>query len=458
MTPRQRGASETGNLSASHNQRLSAALSPPRVLEAIRNSLPPEAEVSVARCKVTKIRPLSDGTVEIGYQLDLVKPDSGQRDKATIVGRVYQDRTGEHDYQRLLERYRRGECAAALQAFPAYIAELGLLLRTPGDDDALSHVGTALDAKAMNLLLGRYLKAGPSPTEHIREPVQMLSYKPRKRCTVKYRLRHGPGEGHERAIVGKMFRRGSEAAAAFENMSALHRAGCDGTAADGIRVPRPIGYISELIMLIMEYVPSPALSRTLGMPRLADRLGAAARALRKIQACPVRVNERHSAADEVRALRRWIAKSTCINPELAPSLEAVVRDLATSVGDVGCAETALTHGDFASSNVLIGDNEVVVIDFDSMRVADPARDVGSFLAHFHWKGRFDHSWTEEQAATYGAAFIEAYHPGLPSALKPRINFYYRASLLRYACMVSLRPKLRPLTELLVAEAERGFPI
>ena len=99
---------------------------------------------------------------------------------------------------------------------------------------------------------------------------------------------------------------------------------------------------------------------------------------------------------------------------------------------------------------------MTIIDLENISNADPAKDIGTFLAYLKWL-EIRRSLTEEQTRTYGEAFLATYRPRIPSELKARIDFYYRSRLLSLACVISLQPKLRQLVESFLAEAGQAFP-
>ena len=175
------------------------------------------------------------------------------------------------------------------------------------------------------------------------------------RCTLRYRLwARDPHacKSQEQTIIGKIFKRESDSRNLFRVMSELYHKGFSTDSADAIRIPRPLGYVPELTMVLMEYVPSPRLSQSMSSPCLADHLVAAARALVKLHSCSLKGVPKYQVGDEVTHLKRWVAKAIRVNPDLAPALDSMLGDVITSVRDLDCLETVLAHGDFTARNVL----------------------------------------------------------------------------------------------------------
>lgn len=447
-----------------HHQPLTAAPSPRKLLGAIEESLLlNDPCMSVKGCEVKKIRPLEDGRLEIEYRLKLVKLDTADRVTAKILGRVYDDDNGEREYQRLLERLKGNGSPAAdpfLKGFALYIPEFRLLLCSPAAIYELDGLRVALDSEAIKPHLNYCLKTGTHAGASISKcEIDVLRYKPGRRCTLRYRLwardPHACGS-QERTIIGKIYKNEAKSRRILRVISELYHKGFGGDSMDGIRIPGPLGHIPELAMVLMEYVPGPSLRESFSSPRLADHLAAAARALVKIHSCSLKGVRKHQVSDEFAILNRWVVKATWINPDLAPALETSLRDIIASAHDLDCPETVLTHGDFSPNHVLLGGGEVTIVDFDSVCNADPARDIGHFLAHLRLRV-IERSWAEDKMRIYGKAFLAAYRPGIPSNLRARIDFYYRTFLLLFACQASCVPKRRRMATSFLAEAGNGYP-
>lgn len=91
-------------------------------------------------------------------------------------------------------------------------------------------------------------------------------------------------------------------------------------------------------------------------------------------------------AEEVGNLVRQLAATRSMIIRLLPGLEAPVTGLANRLLATTCStsprgqQSVLVHGDFSADQVLVDGAAVRIIDFDRVRTADPAMDLGSFAA------------------------------------------------------------------------------
>jgi len=184
---------------------------------------------------------------------------------------------------------------------------------------------------------------------------------------------------------------------------------------------------------------------------MTEHLRIAALTLVKLHHCPLKLGREFKVADQLASLRRAVSKIVPEAPDLAGLFEESLDQIISLAPHLSPHELSLVHRDFQYNQVLIGMDRATLVDFDTMSNADPALDVGDFLAHLKWKG-LQLQWSEEEARSFAETFLSAYRPDRPPELMQRIDFYYRAYLLRIACRVALRPQWQHLTASLLHEA------
>lgn len=316
-------------------------------------------------------------------------------------------------------------------------------------DPQLPTLADAVDGQAMAAVLKREL-AGLDVSSALGRgiahcTVTIVRHARQGPCVLRYDL--WP-EHHSDAAPGSESEFGSVYARVYpdgagEHAAAVHRAlhgavtRADGAQAGritadgiGLRVPAPLTYIPELHLLVMETLPGsdtlhdllraslrsgPAGGRGSGGPPVEKATRAAGRALAALHLTTglSELPERRLGED-LAALREEQTVIARIWPGVAAEVAQLLTDYAAdSSGDL--AGVALpSHGDFTPSQLLLNDRAadghgMSVLDLDTACRADPARDVGRFLAHLHLAGvkaGGDAAWPRLDTLT--EAFLSGY--------------------------------------------------
>ena len=221
--------------------------------------------------------------------------------------------------------------------------------------------------------------------------------------------------------------------ACFANMRALWSSSF-GQERNPPGLPRPIDYLHEHRVLVLERVVGRALAET----GETDAVGVqeAVRLAAALHDSDARPGRRRSARGILRSLRRKVERISRLEPALGAEVRRVVDLLEGSRRKE--SELVPTHGDFSPRNVLVGPGRSVLIDWDRFQFAHPARDVAYFGA-WCWVDRLrrgqSRSWSvlEDALKTY-----EALRPW--SGLAASLDFHVAAGLVRIVeGLVSLWP-------------------
>jgi len=262
------------------------------------------------------------------------------------------------------------------------------------------------------------------------EPVR---YKPASRCVIRYRLvlqRATPeGRPHHMTLFGKLYRHPEQAVAVHSTMQGLY---AEQEQTDQAVIPRPLGIAETLGLSLNETVPpaagaQPGPSRT-GLYAMRPRFlrGRGGRVLEPVMpdeelsltgTALARLHTSHvqpqgaprTGAMEAQRVVERAAVIAAGNPAQAPAVQRWGNDLARRLEQLRPPVYGPTHGGFKASQLLFGHHQVFVVDLDGFCAADPALDVGYFLAYLRpsalWHGRPGmRQWYEEAAAR----FIDAY--------------------------------------------------
>jgi aminoglycoside phosphotransferase (APT) family kinase protein len=331
----------------------------------------------------------------------------------------------------------------------------GVRLSTFPDDPDLPGLVVAADPAA----LGDTLRTAWSGAGRIlRCRVELLRYRPGKRATLAVEVRGSSADPAQRLVV-KSYHQGKKAAAVAAEAVLL-----DATAdpAAPLRFAAVRAHVPDQALVVQEHVRGIGLDEVLRLPGPvpADALRRAAAALAALHSQPV-VSGRIRAIDA--ELARFLARGTRV-AQVDPGSGAALVDLASRLAacarDVPSGVVALVHGDCKPSQFLLrGERDVVLLDLDSCGQADPAGDVGTFLATLRQQGlrhllaRRPRSPVEQEPAALAEVFLREYLAAAGGAadddLRRRIAWYEAVALERKALRCFARAPRSPLTRALV---------
>jgi aminoglycoside phosphotransferase (APT) family kinase protein len=185
----------------------------------------------------------------------------------------------------------------------------------------------------------------------------------------------------------------------------------------------------------------------------------AAAALAELHSRTVVSRRRRDIDAELTRFATRAARVAEVNSGTGAALVGLAARLAATARDVPPGVVGLVHGDCKPSQFLLrGEREVVLLDLDSCGQADPAVDVGTFLATLRQRtlracgGRA--AGPEARSCEFARVFLGAYleAAGAPSdvQLRHRIAWYEAVALERKALRTFARAPRSPLTRALVA--------
>jgi hypothetical protein len=210
--------------------------------------------------------------------------------------------------------------------------------------------------------------------------IRVIRHKLGRRCLIEYDLESPDSPGGVVTVIGKARAKGVDRAAVLLAQT-LRRAGFGDDASDGVSVPEPVGAVSAFGMWLQRKVPGvPAtdlLEGDCGVA-LARRV---AGGLNKLHRAGVAAPQRHTRADELAILDRYLTDLACERPKWAQRLRRLLdacRRLAATTPD---PDRRGIHRDFYPDQVLVGCGRLYLLDFDLYSEGDPALDAGNFLGH-----------------------------------------------------------------------------
>jgi aminoglycoside phosphotransferase (APT) family kinase protein len=352
------------------------------------------------------------------------------------------------------------------------VPELGAGAWLFPDDPALPGLADVLDVRRLTPMLAEHLPACREGARIVRCAVTTLRYRPRRRCTLRIDLRlvRGDGQAEHVRLFGKVYHDARKARAVWDEMRLLAR---EPVVANGaLRVAAPVAHLAAVPMVVQGEVCGLPFEELLGPwrhpvhrppPGAAAATLAAARAIAALHACrPVSDRARPATTEAARMVDRG-ARAAASHPQLGRRVQAVASCLYEALARHPPI-TTLVHGDCKPSQFLLdGGNGVALLDFDHCGVADPATDVGTFVASLRQlavrqslqtgdgTGRAGTGWLTD----LGTAAVEEYLRHAPlGTTADRVRTHEAVALVRKALRAHARSPRSPLPAALVGEAER----
>lgn len=324
-----------------------------------------------------------------------------------------------------LAKPRRGQSDGGLA--PAVTADpcSGLVLRRPGFDAKLPGLRLLHDAAWAAEQLGA---AGLDPASEI----ALVSHRLGKRAVLRISGPSGTQYARLRPVTS-----GSGAAAYQRHLDLW--AALEGTT--GLAIPRPLGFVADVGIALFAALPGtpPVFRGVPGYRATRDVI----QALRVLQGLAITADQ-HSAGDELSILDAWADRTTRVFPEVARRLRDPLARLAEDLMALQVLDPVPCHRDLHEGQILLHDTGAGLLDFDTLRLGDPALDVGNLQAHLVLSGLL--------GGRSNQAFLTAMETPLRHLSSRRIGIWRRAALLRLAMIYAFSSTPASVIAALIDEA------
>ncbi len=237
----------------------------------------------------------------------------------------------------------------------------------------------ALDVQRMSAKLAPLLMPlavagadGPPPVTYAR----LLAYKQGNRGTIRYQV---ATEGGPTTVLGKLYPQPGQAGRVDTILRGLSAAFA--TTPD-LGVPQPLGCLPDLAMLVYVPVDGEVLDEVLAGDRAAgpSAIERSAAWLTILHRARFELDRRFQPSLELVNLQAWGAIISQAHPDLAGIVARLSDRLQGSGPRLRFRSDTPIHKDFHYKHVLV-DGGLRVIDFDEVRLGDPAYDVAHFCVH-----------------------------------------------------------------------------
>lgn len=350
-----------------------------------------------------------------------------------------------------------------------------LLIHPFPEDPALPGLTRALDPAFMVDRLNLILPGcGNGAWRVLSCRITPLRYRPNRRCTLSLDVwaRHeGMGLVGRRTLVAKVYplMEKAEAVAGLMRSLATLAARADGRPILA-SVPGVMRDVPIVLQETLEGIPLDLLLQPIQDGHsYVDRRGAAgivlaAKGLADLHRLSATHDRVRPIGNELRVLEERVGRIATVDRRLGYRFLGVSNKLRTTMAQLGLesARTTLVHGDCKPSQFLLDGSHVAILDFDHAGMADPALDVGTFLASLHQLGSRsrlkaggDSSAGHTDVEHLETDFLDAYMAaaGEDRRFRQRALWYESFALLRKARRAFMRSVRSPLPGILVDEAQ-----
>jgi len=293
---------------------------------------------------------------------------------------------------------------------------------------SLRNTGPLALAAILNLVtaqtLGRVL---PEHWRPIRNVHFQILRRHRTRCTFEISW---PGADGQRAVIGKAYATDREDV--YRAMATIWRVGF--ASDEAFSIPQPITYVPELKLLLQEKVHGPRAKDGVLTGTERDRLEVAERCahwLARFQAMAAPEGQAYRVNDVLDSVNEWSRAFGAADELLADKATRLREQLEAAVRGLRPTELCAGHGHYSIGQVLLAHDRTVTVDWDGHDVADPCRDVATFVVDLRRIGAKNPGAIPALDQTLDR-FLATYCSLKRSGIRANLPFYAAARCLRLA--------------------------
>lgn len=354
----------------------------------------PGRPTRVQHCGVTSAILLDSDCVLVRYELGIQDGD-GEVGYALVTGRVYPDadRAAAYEAERLTPLVLQVCGREEVEQFAtpvAVIERLGMVVHAFPIDAELPTLAIATDPAVAAGALAELLDVGGRAGIEVEGcRVEPVHYNRRHRCMLRYRL--DLGNGRDVVLYGKVSNDGSGA-----RVPAVVKALSVVFAGTGVTLPECLGFLEDLGVVVFAEIPGAPVARIVKDYCQSEPSTGEARAAEAVEMCGfiaaalhgsgLRLGALRPLAAELNRLRANLAPMNGLAPGLAETLGLGLDRVESRAGGTPALDLCQSHGDFSYTQILFDEDRAGLVDFDSFCQAEPALDLGQFLAYLRYAG------------------------------------------------------------------------
>ena len=288
----------------------------------------------------------------------------------------------EHAVAEMQAEARRHGVAAPFERLSADLAHWSMHISVSPLDSHFPQLVRLMDPRYVAEMLATvYSASAPASTPALADRYAVISirYRPGQRHVLRYdRL-----DGAKTRVFAKLYR-DEDGARTFR--VATQAAEWLEQQAEGSTAVRPLVYVAEHGAVLYPALSGEPLTETFwrhacGLGRWLGRAGTALRALHLLSPSVAGPLPAHDFAAELGQTARASDFIRALLPSVGAAIDALFDRARELYQRLPQEPPTFTHGDFKSEHVWCGPYGLILLDFDSCHLGDPALDIGKFLAH-----------------------------------------------------------------------------
>jgi hypothetical protein len=340
----------------------------------------------VERCRPGKVLYAGPDDCRLRYALDMRDTRTGRPWSTTLIGRLFTTPQAAAAYARdraaPVAARMRGRADVGRFPTPVTVIPSALVVLHPFPvDPSLPTLVDATDPNVVEDLLRQLPDAAPDGSDAAHPTVEVVRYPRQGRCVLRY-VTDGRHPVYAKVYADASGSRVRSALAALRGPRSAHRPPFD--------LPPWLGYRVDLRATLLGEVPGePTLRALLRAGREGDagvreqareEVAAAARVLAAIHSCVPPPRPR-TVRDDLAALFRELLPLGPVAPAFSAETVALLDRLADAADRGTALDPCCAHGDYTPTQLLSDGSARGIVDVDTLCLAEPALDVGQFLAY-----------------------------------------------------------------------------
>jgi phosphotransferase family enzyme len=416
---------------------------------------------TVERCTPTRPLYIPGECCVLRYRFQARNTTSGTILEPIVMGRVFPNRSTCAVYMSdkvapLAARMRNRPEVAAFAAPAAMIDALDMVVHVWPVDGELPTLVDATDRQRMIDVFREAVPQALKPFVVEDCQIELVSYRRRQRCVLRYTVvgkTAGSAEVRRLVVYGKVTAFGNETLSTRMIDALRDRIG-EGAALYRFTLPRPFGPQPDLGLSLFEALPGeaqigPALeARLRGRPRsggisLEEMIARCGCVAALLHTSGVELGRPRTLDDELAGLQRQIAMARQFAPSFGDRAQSWLERIEALAEQSEPLKLCPSHGDFKHEQLLFDGASSGLVDFDAICQAEPALDLGKFLAHLRAHAQLIQrraSVSSQLAEELAEQFLRAYVSAAGDHLEDEQRLRLRTAL--YEAIALLRLALR----------------